>query len=985
MLVQDASRGHIPLTAERADPTAALHVAASLMEAAQVEQHAEPSEDNVATSKPRSNNLHVVRGLTSRGRRGGGKRGRGRRDVVPRRKSSEEAHSKTGVHDDSITLLGSLRHEPDFCFNDTSASTKARGVSPADSSASKPYITDSCRSLHSLLSPQLAAATFAGGAALSTLWGHVVVNADCNRAVQATYRRTAEGLFLCQGASLELNNHKATKREQMFLDALSLRRDFLASPVPVRFWRSGDCKFVKQQQLQTGFCVVPPLMSASPSWRSPGRHEFESSDATDDVTDKEDFFCSSLEEDAANTAGEGKAVFETDALLNVGGSVLAVAVSQECGFTEALAHCRTNQAALDSTGVSGGNEGFVVLAVTVGPVLRCTARAACAISSTAASFEGSVPGTNVSHPGSTWASGEADDAQPSRQQRKAVGHVQLWTISSGSCSRPRLRMILQNQGGCCRNLHWIPNSQLLLPRCTDMQYAEDTSESQTLRECGCCDGGDCYRSRIGLLCGVNDSGDLLMWSVPLAPFLAEPQEGHSDSEKLHAHCDLEPLIQGERGARAVGKRGASAVFSQTKDEYTDCGIRCCALPPLWRFSSPSARFFCCAAAPGPRREQTAQQRRVMEPIVLVGGAGEGRLYVFSFSPTASPSQSLFSTLTDPATPPYSTLTRRTSDFSGLHCSLSVLTPGCLNSELRCCSFLPARQGVVADTAALQVVEGNCGCYRSREIHDLAWSAWSRYLVASAENALVINLRRQQVRQLPLRGLLETRGGKGNSSSVTDSGDRCCWGCASLGPLLFYAFSGGCLVQGDATTLKQQGHGGASYWQWCLADAKDQQTLSRMLQKHDGLLQAQRLAKQELKTLRAELLRFLKEQMVGLSTAESPQQTHQQCGLGIDLMQQRVDTLLALQQLEERCELLSRGLVICEGSALPAVSHHGGKRGCRSHTTTSSILALRKVAAICPWANDRFFSASARIVYGGAAGILHMKKVQVQKSGLEDGR
>ncbi|KAL8455149.1 hypothetical protein Emag_000986 [Eimeria magna] len=249
--------------------------------------------------------------------------------------------------------------------------------------------------------------------------------------------------------------------------------------------------------------------------------------------------------------------------------------------------------------------------------------------------------------------------------------------------------------------------------------------------------------------------------------------------------------------------------------------------------------------------------------------------------------------------------------------------------------------VVADTAALQVVEGNCGCYRSREIHDLAWCPWSRYLVASAENALIINLLTQEVKQLPLHTLQDARGGKSNGGNGADGGDRCCWSCTSLGPLFFYTFSGGCLVQGKAAALEQRGQGSAVCWQWRLADADDQRELSRMLDKQPHLVLAQRVAERELKALRRTLLDLLKEQMAGLESSECTQQTQPQLGLSVDLMQQRVDTLLAVQQLEERCELLSRGLVIAEGGASVAVPQKGGKRSGLMYVKTSSILALRK--------------------------------------------
>lgn len=222
--------------------------------------------------------------------------------------------------------------------------------------------------------------------------------------------------------------------------------------------------------------------------------------------------------------------------------------------------------------------------------------------------------------------------------------------------------------------------------------------------------------------------------------------------------------------------------------------------------------------------------------MLVGGAGEGRLYIFAFFVRPGGTPVCFLQQSGVVSLPCPSLASHCDIGQRIRCSMCVVTPGSHASEVRCCSFLPVSGGslvavalrasrsrsgsvvvldlartavaasggysgiaavqgqcAVADTAALQVVEGNCGCCRSREIHDLTWSPWSRYLVASAENALVINLHKQQVKQLPLRTLQDPRGGKGSSSSVADDGDRCCWGCTALGPLVFYSFSGGWYV------------------------------------------------------------------------------------------------------------------------------------------------------------------------------------------------
>lgn len=219
--------------------------------------------------------------------------------------------------------------------------------------------------------------------------------------------------------------------------------------------------------------------------------------------------------------------------------------------------------------------------------------------------------------------------------------------------------------------------------------------------------------------------------------------------------------------------------------------------------------------------------------MVIGGAGEGRLYIFSFTSGPSLSLRLPSQQSGGESSPCPALVAHDGIDDRVQCSMYVVCAGCRASEVRCCSFLPAKgsslvavalrasrsrsgsvlvldlsraavaastgchgisvvQGLsaVADTAALQVVEGNCGCCRSREIHDLTWSPWSRYLVASVENALLINLDKQHVKQLPLRSLQNPRGGRASNKSTSDEGDRCCWGCTALGPFVFYCFSGG---------------------------------------------------------------------------------------------------------------------------------------------------------------------------------------------------
>ncbi|KAL8273849.1 hypothetical protein Esti_002172 [Eimeria stiedai] len=913
---------------------------------AHVEEHHEDPGDNITAGREVLRNLKVQghngnasRGAASRPAGREGKRGRGRRVVAPRSLGSLDTQKDIRDRAHGSGLLGSLAHEADFCFNERNAWNGIR-VPPNIPCVSKQYTCDSVAALHGLLTPQTAAEAFATGTNLSTEWGDTVVSANDTEVVRAAYEETPEGYFLRTAVQLLPDSTNTLQAEQYAFDVQSLRCDLIPFPLPVRFWRSGGSKCARHQQLRTGICVVPPLTSASPRWSDWGECNPRQEERVYGAAQEDN--SRAVEEDSVHEGDGRKSISEADALLNVGGSILAVAVSQECSVAEALDHCRERQAATAADDVLGSSEGFVVLAVSVGPVQRVTAHAPHLTTNVPASGDASRSPTSDSFEandsgikgGTLPASCGEREGQPFRQQqRKATGQVQLWTISSNHSVKPRLRVIFQDDGGTFRNLHWISNSQLLLPRCSDALCADGTTEGEKKKDCGCCKGTDCYRSRLGLLCGVNDSGVLSMWSVPLAPFLPEREDGFPRKDILHGVQCGEPGSQ--RSASEVERRPSKArdPVAEAVEAHMHSGIRCCVLPAVWKFKSPNVRFFCCAAAPGHNAGAFFRDLCWQEPVILVGGAGEGRLYVFAFS--AEPPSPQFCSSHVAALASSSGLTLRTR--SGIaerpQCSMYVLTPGCHSSEVR--------RSVVADTAALQVVEGNCGCYRSREIHDLAWCAWSRYLVASAENALVINLLRQQVKQLPLHTLRDSRGGKNSSSGVADGGDRCCWSCTSLGPLFFYTFSGGCLVQGNAASLEQRGQGGAVCWQWSLADADDQKELSRMLEKQPQLVQAQRVAERELKALRRTLLDLLKEQMAGLASSEFTQQTQPQSGLSVDLMQQRVDTLLALQQLEERCELLSRGLVIAEGGALATVPQKGGKRSGEVHVKTSSILALRK--------------------------------------------
>ncbi|KAL8454262.1 hypothetical protein Emed_000371 [Eimeria media] len=972
--------------------------AARLMEAAHVENHYANSGENITAGgellqrlKAENHNEETSQETPSRRPGRGGKRGRGRLGVATRSLGSRGAQENSRGRPHDSSLLSSLAHEADFCFGEANGWNET-GVSTSVRDACKYHACGPVAALHGLLTPQAAAAAFAAGTNLSTEWGEeTAVHASAAEIVQAVYEETPEGHFLITADQSLPDSANTIKVEQCAFDLQSLRRDLIPFPIPVRFWRTSGSKSARQQELRSGVCVVPPLMSAAPQWCDWGERNSE----------EEGRAYGAAQEDSSRVAGnnsvregdERKSISEADALMNVGGSILAVAVSQECSVTEALDVCRERQER------AAGDEGFVVMAVSVGPVQRVAAHAFHPAINTPTPDDTSSSSTNDSlqagvgrmKSGALPASSGDEDGQPLwQQQRKATGHVQLWTISSNPSIKPRLRVILQDDGSTFRSLHWIDDSQLL-SRCTDDLCVDSPLEGERSANCGCSKGADCYRSRLGLLCGVTDSGVLVMWSVPLAPFLPEPEDGFSRTEALPGvDCGSKrvPHVSACEVERRPSKTGGSV--AQAVEPHMRNGIRCCVLPPVWKFKSPNVRFFCCAAAPGRGASAIARESLWQEPVVLVGGAGEGRLYVFSFSAEPLASQHSSSHVAGLASSSDLTLLPCRSLAERLRCSLYVLTPGCQSSEVRCCSFLPSRssslvavalrssrsrsgsvmildlrrasvaasagcsgaatvQGhsVVADTAALQVVEGNCGCYRSREIHDLAWCPWSRYLVASAENALIINLLKQEVKQLPLHTLQDSRGGKSNNSSGADGRDRCCWSCTSLGPLFFYTFSGGCLVQGEAAALEQRGQGSAVCWQWRLADADDQRELLLMLEKQPDLVQAQRVAERELKVLRRTLLDLLKEQMAGLASSESPQQSQPQLGLSVDSMQQRVDTLLAVQQLEERCELLSRGLVIAEGGSSVAGTQKGGKRGGgQVPGKTSSILALRKdVAAL----------------------------------------
>ncbi|KAL8436186.1 hypothetical protein ACSSS7_001916 [Eimeria intestinalis] len=803
------------------------------MEAAQVEErNGDPREEILAEGEfvrkleAEDHNGKASRGAASRGRGPGTKRGRGRRAVAPLRSGFRGAQNDCRGRPHGSGLRGSLAHEADFCLSEGNAWNGTR-VPTSISYATRKCACGPVAALHGLLTPQAAAAAFAAGTNLSTEWGDLAVKAKDTEIVHAAYEETPEGHFLRTAMQLPLDATNRVEAKQYAFDVQSLRRDLIFFPTPVRFWRSRGSKSARHQQLRTGACVVPPLESAAPHWFNCGERDTKEQESAYGAAQEDS---GRVVEESPMHEGNGReSMSESDALLNVGGSILAVAVSQECGVAEALNHCRERQAATGGDDAVASSEGFVVIAVSVGPVQRVTAHAPHLTSHAPASgdpsrsptsdlFEANNGGTK----GGTLPApcGEKEGQPPRQQQRKASGQVQLWTISSNPSVKPRLRVILQDDGGIFRSLHWIHDSQLLLPRHTIELCADATPEGEKSKDCGCCKGIDCHRSRLGLLCGVNDSGALIMWSVPLAPFLPD------DDDLLGDHRGLEPgspltACEVERRSSKARDPVAQGVEAHMHN------IRCCALPPVWKFKSPNVRLFCCAAAPGHGAGAFARELCWQEPVILVGGAGEGRLYVFSFSAETPSSQFCSSHAAGSSSSSGLTLPSCGSIGERPRCSMYVLTPGCHSSE------------------------------------------------------------------------------------------------------------------GEAAALEQGGQGGAVCWQWSLADADDQRELSRMIEKQPELVQAQRVAEHDFTALRRTLLDLLKEQMAGLASSESTQQTQPQHGLSVDLMQQRVDTLLALQQLEERCELLQRGLVIAEGGGLAAVAQKSGKRSGQMHVKTRSILALRK--------------------------------------------
>ncbi|KAL8455148.1 hypothetical protein Emag_000985 [Eimeria magna] len=424
------------------------------MEAAHVEKHyGDPGEDGAAGGellrklKGEKHNGEASRGTASRRHGRGGKRGRGHRVVTPRSVGFRGVQDDLSCRLHDSGLLGSLAHETDFCFNKANA-WNGTTVPTNAPGASKQYTCGAVAALHGLLTPQTAAAAFAAGTNLPAEWGDTAVDAIEAGIVHAAYEETSEGYFLRAVQSLP-DATNTVKVEQYVCDVRSLRRDLIPFPIPVRFWRAGGSTSARHQQLRSGICVVPPLMSAVPHWSDWGERNSEEEERAYGAAQEDNSRVAG--ESSAREGDERKSISEADALMNVGGSVLAVAVSQECSVGEALDLCRERQEGTAGDDAWGSSEGFVVMAVSVGPVQRVAAHDPHLTSKAQASGDASSFTTSDSFKAGF---GEIRNATPPAScggedgqllwQRKATGQVQLWTISSNLTVKPRLRVILQD-------------------------------------------------------------------------------------------------------------------------------------------------------------------------------------------------------------------------------------------------------------------------------------------------------------------------------------------------------------------------------------------------------------------------------------------------------------------------------------------------------------------------------------------------------------
>lgn len=403
-----------------------------------------------STQRGRSN---PPTGIASRGRGGRGKRGRGRRvgqPVVSRSQCSSETQHETWTEQNVSSTVSSLLHEQDFCFS--SIDLASGGALETDSlSANQSAASTTVSALHGLLTPHAAAAAFAAGTSLCAVWERAEAEASRKGVVHADYRETPEGSFLSSTPEPTCMWSEKIRKEQLRVDLHTIRRDLTPFSLPVLFSKSDESKTVRQQRVRSGVCIVPPLGSAAPCWAA------ARSVAEGDC-------CGGPVDDAAAMQGSHSAGIcpEVDALLNVGGNVLAIAVSQECGVAEALAHCRQRRAENSSWRDTENSEGFVVLAVSVGPFHRsCSTATASSSAATGGYASASTYGSGSHGDSGGKASNENPPTCPGlggdpflrQQQRKGAGQLQLWTIPNNRSRKPCLRVVLQHDVGLHSRCH----------------------------------------------------------------------------------------------------------------------------------------------------------------------------------------------------------------------------------------------------------------------------------------------------------------------------------------------------------------------------------------------------------------------------------------------------------------------------------------------------------------------------------------------------
>lgn len=417
---------------------------------------AEVTYSHLRDSTARSHNGGGAGGSVRARGRGGG-RGRGRRasrSLISSNRFSCGAQRETEDRRDAANHLNWLADEKDFCFSSIQASDTGTGASRR-TSVNTSRREDAVAALHELLSPNAAGLAFKAGASLSAGWGESAGDAISSAYVYTSYMETPEGSFLYPGALPSSAGSQHFRTEQLCFDMRALNRDMIPFPLPVLVGKCLDVSnSVGEKQLLLGACVVPPLKSSNPIWITQrddddpeGKGGTNTASIETDYADRDD--------DATPMQSDTRGAFpQTDALLNVGGSIRALAVSQECGVEEALAHCRHTRRDKGYPDSPERNEGFVVLAVSVGPVQRSSTSDVCrpcgatgldtSSVSQAASPHGEGSGDSTSE--NIGARAGPEFGLSARQQHKKVlGQLQLWTIPNNCCREPRLRVILQHE------------------------------------------------------------------------------------------------------------------------------------------------------------------------------------------------------------------------------------------------------------------------------------------------------------------------------------------------------------------------------------------------------------------------------------------------------------------------------------------------------------------------------------------------------------